>query len=96
MAANEKEANHHILCSYDIKFELFHSVQKHTPFWSIELNVAQINYFIWEMPALKKLFFQMEEVQNMHMRVTLKSRKQHFLLIFQSLRNEWQRCIQLW
>lgn len=32
MVANEKEANHHILCSYDIKFELFHSVQKHTPF----------------------------------------------------------------
>lgn len=56
MVAKEKEAKHHILCSYDPKFELFHSVQKHSHFWSRELNVAQINYFAWEMSALKRHF----------------------------------------
>lgn len=56
MVSNEKEAKHHILCSFDLLFEFFHYVEKHSPFSSTELNAVQINYYACEISALTRCF----------------------------------------
>lgn len=56
MVANEKEAKHHILCSFDPVFEFFHNVEKHSPFRSTELNAVQINYYACEISSLTRCF----------------------------------------
>jgi len=54
--ANEKEAKHCFLCSFDPMFEFFHNVEKRSPFWSTGLNVVQINYYVCETSALTRCF----------------------------------------
>lgn len=56
MVANEKEAKHQILCSFDPVCELFHNGMKHSPFCFAEWDVVQINYYAHETSAFTRCF----------------------------------------